>query len=106
MNRYALEICKKLSASPDWVSGEEMAKALGTSRVNIARQVAKLKEEGFAIEASPRRGYLLTPRPLFNAYTLQAALDEVKESRIRFRAASAEKMQSQQQELRNSAAGE
>ena len=75
MNRYALEICKKLSASPDWVSGEEMAKALGTSRVNIARQVAKLKEEGFAIEASPRRGYLLTPRPLFNAYTLQAALD-------------------------------
>ena len=37
---------------------------------------------------------------------IQAALDEVKESRIRFRAASAEKMQSQQQELRVSAAGE
>ena len=31
---------------------------------------------------------------------IQAALDEVKESRIRFRAASAEKMQAQQAELR------
>jgi len=33
---------------------------------------------------------------------IQAALDEVRESRIRFRAASAEKMQSQQQELQES----
>ena len=34
---------------------------------------------------------------------IQAALDEVRESRIRFRAASAEKMQTQQQELQESA---
>jgi len=35
---------------------------------------------------------------------IQAALDEVKESRIRFRAASAEKMQAQQAELRGNSA--
>ena len=33
---------------------------------------------------------------------IQAALDEVKDSRIRFRAASAEKMQAQQEQLRGS----
>ena len=51
-----------------------------------------------------------------NAYTedalrrteeaIQAALDELRESRIRFRAASAEKMQTQQQELQGEQAAE
>lgn len=37
---------------------------------------------------------------------IQAALDEVKESRIRFRSASAEKMQAQQEQLQNKQIGE
>ena len=37
---------------------------------------------------------------------IQAALDEVKESRIRFRAASAEKMQEQKEQLRGGEAAE
>ena len=37
---------------------------------------------------------------------IQAALDEVKESRIRFRSASAEKMQAQQEQLQNKQMGE
>ena len=37
---------------------------------------------------------------------IQAALDEVKESRIRFRSASAEKMQAQQEHLQNKQIGE
>ncbi len=37
---------------------------------------------------------------------IQAALDEVKESRIRFRAASAEKMQEQKEQLRGGNTGE
>lgn len=76
MNRYALEIYKWLSRTPDWVSGEEIALALGISRVAVSRQVAKLKEQGFVISASPRLGYRLAGKAMFNAYTLQAALDE------------------------------
>jgi len=37
---------------------------------------------------------------------IQAALDEVKESRIRFRAASAEKMQANQEQLQGKQNGE
>lgn len=43
----------------DWVSGESLSNQIGVSRSAIWKQISKLKEEGYAIESSPKKGYLL-----------------------------------------------
>ena len=42
-----------------WVSGELLSRRLGVSRAAIWKHIRKLKEEGYGIEASPKKGYLL-----------------------------------------------
>jgi len=46
-----------------FVSGQEMATALGVSRTSIWKEVNSLRSRGFVIEASSRKGYLLTGCP-------------------------------------------
>lgn len=46
-----------------WVSGEEMASRLGISRAAIWKQIKSLKERGFKIESSTKRGYRLVSKP-------------------------------------------
>lgn len=46
-----------------WVSGEEMASRLGISRAAIWKQIKSLKEKGFEIESSTKRGYRLVGKP-------------------------------------------
>ena len=46
-----------------FVSGEELAAALGISRTAVWKQIAALRAEGCRIEAVPRRGYRLTELP-------------------------------------------
>ncbi|MDR2515697.1 MAG: biotin--[acetyl-CoA-carboxylase] ligase [Christensenellaceae bacterium] len=43
------------------LSGEEIAKALGLSRAAVWKAALALRQEGYALEAAPRRGYALLP---------------------------------------------
>jgi BirA family biotin operon repressor/biotin-[acetyl-CoA-carboxylase] ligase len=45
------------------VSGEALAVALGVSRVAIAKHVSALREAGYAIDATPGKGYILVSAP-------------------------------------------
>jgi len=42
-----------------WVSGESLAHEMAISRTAIWKHVRKLKEDGYIIESSPKKGYLL-----------------------------------------------
>jgi len=46
-----------------WVSGGELARAHGVSRAAVAKHVAALRRQGFAVAAAPRRGYRLEGAP-------------------------------------------
>lgn len=46
-----------------FISGEELALLLGVSRTAIWKQIKGLRELGYEIEASPRKGYLLVKKP-------------------------------------------
>lgn len=52
-----------LVREPGWVSGATLASKLGVSRVSVWNRMEKLREEGFAFEARPARGYRLSGRP-------------------------------------------
>ncbi len=56
------EILDYLSGG-SWISGEEMASRLGISRAAIWKQIKSLKERGFKIESSTKRGYRLVSKP-------------------------------------------
>lgn len=43
-----------------WVSGESLSNEMSVSRTAIWKHVRKLKEEGYFIESSPKKGYLLS----------------------------------------------
>jgi BirA family biotin operon repressor/biotin-[acetyl-CoA-carboxylase] ligase len=42
-----------------WVSGEALGEALGISRAAISKQIGVLRRDGYAIEASTKKGYRL-----------------------------------------------
>jgi len=44
----------------NWVSGELISSKLSVSRAAIWKHIQKLKEEGYVIEAAPKKGYLLS----------------------------------------------
>lgn len=46
----------------NYFSGEELAGQLGLSRTAVWKAVNTLREQGYEIEAAPRRGYCLSPR--------------------------------------------
>jgi len=46
-----------LKAGGDFVSGAEIANAVGVSRPTVHRAVEELRERGYLIESHPRRGY-------------------------------------------------
>ncbi|MBE0416685.1 MAG: biotin--[acetyl-CoA-carboxylase] ligase [Coriobacteriia bacterium] len=63
------------------VSGEDLARRLGISRVAVGKHVAALREAGYQVEAVPGRGYALTgvpdaPLPAEVRRYLQSALWE------------------------------
>jgi len=45
------------------LGGEELARALGVSRVAVSKQVGALRSMGYVIDASPRAGYRLRSSP-------------------------------------------
>ena len=52
-----------LEADGAAVSGDDLAGALGVSRVAIWARLARLRREGLAFEAAPRKGYRLVATP-------------------------------------------
>ena len=47
------------AAGGKWVSGESLSNKLTVTRSAVWKQVAKLREEGYVIASSPKKGYLL-----------------------------------------------
>lgn len=52
-------------AGGEWVSGEEMAKRLSISRAAVWKQIKNLRQKGYEISSSTRKGYRLTRNPDF-----------------------------------------
>lgn len=46
-------------AGGNWISGEVISEELGISRSAIWKQIGKLREDGYLIESSSRKGYIL-----------------------------------------------
>lgn len=54
-------------AAGEYVSGQQLAQALGVSRAAVHKAAAALTAQGYALEAAPRRGYRLARGDLFCA---------------------------------------
>lgn len=52
-----------LISKEDYVSGEYISKELGLSRVAVNKAVTSLKKDGYLIDSSTNKGYLLRQRP-------------------------------------------
>ena len=57
------EVISLLLAAQEPVSGEQICKQLGVTRAAVWKAIDQLRQEGYTIEAAPRRGYTLTARP-------------------------------------------
>lgn len=53
------QIFDLLRSAGGWCSGEALSRELGMSRAAISKHITILKENGYDIEAAPRRGYHL-----------------------------------------------
>ena len=58
MNRKQ-EILRRLSERDGFVSGQELCEMLGVSRTAVWKNINKLKEDGYPIEAVTNKGYRL-----------------------------------------------
>lgn len=58
---YILETLR--NAEGDWVSGEVLRQSFGVSRMAVSKQVRVLRDRGYGIEASTRKGYRLASEP-------------------------------------------
>jgi BirA family biotin operon repressor/biotin-[acetyl-CoA-carboxylase] ligase len=72
--KYAvLQLLKQ--AAPGYVSGEELGRRFDISRTAIWKYIKELRQEGYVIEAVPRKGYRLLPsEERLNAYEISCGL--------------------------------
>jgi BirA family biotin operon repressor/biotin-[acetyl-CoA-carboxylase] ligase len=72
-----LDLARRLlAAGDDCLSGERLAGDLGISRTAVSKHLAVLRERGFSLDASPRRGYRLLAWP--DALTPEAVLPRLQ----------------------------
>ena len=57
------EILRALNGTDGYVSGQELCERLLVSRTAVWKVINQLKEEGYAIESVPRKGYRILERP-------------------------------------------
>ena len=57
------EVLSLLLTASEPVSGEHICRQLGVTRAAVWKAIDQLRQEGYTIEAAPRRGYTLTARP-------------------------------------------
>ncbi|NLW47581.1 MAG: biotin--[acetyl-CoA-carboxylase] ligase [Firmicutes bacterium] len=58
----------------NYVSGETLAKISGITRAGIWKQINQLREMGYEISSSPRKGYCLTKTPELNPFEILEGL--------------------------------
>ena len=58
MNKDKILACFK-AGKGDWVSGEALSRELNISRTAVWKHISRLRAEGYRIESSPKKGYLL-----------------------------------------------
>ena len=73
-----MHILKSLTEHPgEWLSGEDLCRLSGVTRSAVWKQVRQLKDEGYAIESLPSKGYrMLTEGETLSREGLQLALAE------------------------------
>ena len=70
------QVAALLAGSPEYLSGEEMSRALGVTRAAVWKEVEALRQAGWPIESSTRKGYRLAgPPPSLSAPYIAAQLD-------------------------------
>ncbi len=70
------DILEMLIGADDYVSGEELSRRLGVSRTAVWKKINALRKEGYVIESSTKKGYLLKSKPdLLDKKALSANLD-------------------------------
>lgn len=47
----------------EWISGESISRELGVTRAAVAKRISNLRQQGYVIDAVPRRGYHLVSAP-------------------------------------------
>ena len=57
------DVLKLISREKSYISGEAISHKLGVSRAAVNTAVKALREDGYGIESSTNKGYLLTSRP-------------------------------------------
>ena len=56
-------LLKLKEKAPEYVSGAELGKAFGVTRTSVWKYINQLKEEGYVIESSSKKGYKLESIP-------------------------------------------
>ena len=74
------EVISLLLAAREPVSGEQICKQLGVTRAAVWKAIDQLRQEGYTIEAAPRRGYTLTARPDRLDAALIGSLSEMEQA--------------------------
>ncbi len=75
--KVRLELARRLlGAGDECLSGERLAGDLGISRAAVSKHLAVLRDRGFSLDASPRRGYRLVAWP--DALTPEAVLPQLQ----------------------------
>ena len=57
------DVLKLISREKSYISGETISHKLGVSRAAVNTAVKTLREEGYGIESSTKKGYLLISSP-------------------------------------------
>lgn len=57
------KIIHSLKNNPNYLSGEEISRALKISRAGIWKHIEELRKQGYDIEAAPKRGYRIRSSP-------------------------------------------
>lgn len=68
------DVLATLRNRKDFVSGADIAAGLGISRAAVWKQIAKLRDHGYIIEALPAKGYRLTAAPEFSIEEVRAGM--------------------------------
>ena len=61
------EILRALRETDGYVSGQELCEKLGVSRTAVWKNIKSLQDDGYEIEAVPKRGYRLAGMPATSA---------------------------------------
>lgn len=65
------DIIRMFKEKDDYVSGEEMSRALGITRAGIWKRIEELRNKGYKIQASAAKGYKLVKSPEFSLEELE-----------------------------------